>query len=579
VLVALLCLDVGLAFLWVLCLLGGHLGLAAYLEAAGIAGVTFLAILILAITGSRALRKVLRGLDSHWIWTFAIMMPTSMLLVLTLQQCRHSPSAYMELILDNGPAPEGHRLDELKAVLQEELSRTLPNSALALRVFGLRCGEAERVVNFQRGNAGRVAEALGEVQAVAYADLTGAVRWALDDLLAQQGQQPRVAVLVTWGNEGCGGDLAKTLDTYRAWLGESVSLSVITLGDRPLDVSQPGITVVQVTRIEDVGRVMAQISGALEMGSWPPVPTPPTPTPTRRSTATPSPTPTDTPTPTATPTPTPTKFSTCPVGDAPSALTFDGESIWVANRGDDTVMKLNGDGDILHTSLVGGSPDGLAYDGQDIWVLNDESRNVMKLAPDGMLLGTYEDVGSYPQAIAFYDGNLWVVSQTYYGAGSVFRLALDGSRRGIYSVGDTANALTFDRESVWVTNSGEGTVSRLTFEGEPLGTFAVGDTPTAITFDGENIWVAADRLVCLTLEGEVSGIYDLKDKPTDLLFDGNELWVVSSWGHSVTRVTRDGEVVDTYDVGGWASDLTFDGENIWVTNMTDDVVVKLPAGR
>ena len=95
----------------------------------------------------------------------------------------------------------------------------------------------------------------------------------------------------------------------------------------------------------------------------------------------------------------------------------------------------------------------------------------------------------------------------------------------------------------------------------------------------ENIWVAADRLVRLTLDGEVSGLYDLKDKPTDLLFDGNELWVASSWGRSVTRVTRDGEVVDTYDVGGWASDLTFDGESIWVTNMTDDVVVKLPAGR
>ena len=80
-------------------------------------------------------------------------------------------------------------------------------------------------------------------------------------------------------------------------------------------------------------------------------------------------------------------------------------------------------------------------------------------------------------------------------------------------------------------------------------------------------------------DGEVSGRYDLKDKPTDLLFDGNELWVLSSWGHSVTRVTEDGEVVDTYDVGGWASDLIFDGENIWMTNMTDDVVVRLSAGR
>lgn len=311
------------------------------------------------------------------------------------------------------------------------------------------------------------------------------------------------------------------------------------------------------------------LPGPIVVGPPPTLTPMPTPTLTRIPTATP----------TTTPIPTPKEFITYPVGDAPSALAFDGESIWVANGDDDTVMKLSRDGEILGTFLVGKRPDGLAHDGQNIWVLNDQSRNVMKLAPDGKLLGTYEDVGSYPQAIAFYDGSIWVVSQTYYGDGSVFRLALDGSRRGIYPVGDTANALAFDGESVWVTNSGEGTVSRLTLDGELVGTYAVGDTPTAVAFDGENIWVAADRLVRLTSAGEVSGLYDLDDKPTDFLFDGTDLWVASSWGHSVTRVTREGEVVDTYAVGGWASDLTFDGENTWVTNMTENVVVKLQVAR
>jgi hypothetical protein len=255
------------------------------------------------------------SLSSRAVWGLgaaAILLVAAVLL--SLRFLAPGPSAYVEIVLDNGPVAASSHLDEIKAVLREDLSRSLPDAALALRVFGQQCGHTRRLVGFARGNASKVADALADVQPVAHADLVEAIRQALNDVLQKRGDQPRAVVVVTWGEDGCGGDLAAALASYRQQLGTSVNLYLINLG-RPLPgVSQSGVQNNVLAGTDQVRAEVARIVAALELGNVPEVV--PSPTLTSTPTRTPTPTPTRTPTHTATPTltatrtPTPTSSAT-----------------------------------------------------------------------------------------------------------------------------------------------------------------------------------------------------------------------------------------------------------------------------
>jgi hypothetical protein len=214
-----------------------------------------------------------------WLGVAAVVVVLAVAVAVAVSLYRR-PTAYMALILDNGPAAAPHQLDELKDVLQTELSRSLPDAALALRVFGGECGQTQRLVDFSRGNTGRVAEALGGVQPVAQADLTEAIRQGLNDLLSRRGEQPRVLVAVTWGVEGCGGDLDETLASYRRQLGSTVQIELLSLGGVPAMAGRPGLNVQEVDSVAQAGAELSRILDALAAGSWPTARPRPTASPT-----------------------------------------------------------------------------------------------------------------------------------------------------------------------------------------------------------------------------------------------------------------------------------------------------------
>ena len=54
---------------------------------------------------------------------------------------------------------------------------------------------------------------------------------------------------------------------------------------------------------------------------------------------------------------------------SPHGILFDGTNIWVTDSGDDTLKKLDGNGDIVQTVPVGDGPRYPVYDGVNIWVL------------------------------------------------------------------------------------------------------------------------------------------------------------------------------------------------------------------
>src|SRR5579862_9531567 len=127
----------------------------------------------------------------------------------------------------------------------------------------------------------------------------------------------------------------------------------------------------------------------------------------------------------------------------PYGVAFDGENIWTANSGENTVTKLRAsDGTVLDTFKVGTTPYGVTFDGANIWVSNSGDNNVTKLrASDGKNLGTFR-VGKLP---------FW---------------------------------MAFDGDDLWVANFDDGTVTKLrTSDGKMLGTFTVGGAPIGVAFD------------------------------------------------------------------------------------------------
>ena len=124
-------------------------------------------------------------------------------------------------------------------------------------------------------------------------------------------------------------------------------------------------------------------------------------------------TPPVTPSPTATVPPAVTidgvAVQTIPGIHSPRAITYDGEHIWVANIGKDTVTKMTADGHIAGSYSVGSGPKALEFDGEHIWVANNGESSVTKLNLDGNTVGTYPIGGGYTAPTALlYDGETHV---------------------------------------------------------------------------------------------------------------------------------------------------------------------------
>ena len=193
------------------------------------------------------------------------------------------------------------------------------------------------------------------------------------------------------------------------------------------------------------------------------------------------------------------------VGRRPIALEWDGESLWVANNHDNTIVKVSAhDGEILATVQVGEGPRGMAFDGEDIWVTNSLDGSVSRVSTDGELEATF-DVGALPGDVAFDGESVWVSNRS---SGTVNRMALDGTPLGTFHLGRAPGDMLYDGEALWVMHEASDAISRLTMEGVTVEHFDVGDAPVPIVYDGEAMWIANaldGTIMKLSLDGEGSG--------------------------------------------------------------------------
>jgi S-layer family protein len=139
----------------------------------------------------------------------------------------------------------------------------------------------------------------------------------------------------------------------------------------------------------------------------------------------------------------------------PLGIIYDGTNIWVTDVGDNTLKKLDSNGNIVQTISVGLFPSFPVFDGTNIWVPNRIQHTVSVVRATGILAGT---------VLATLTGN---------GLGNPVAASFDGER--ILVTNFTANSI-----SLW-------RASDLT----PMGTFSTGASsgPEGACSDGLNFWI------------------------------------------------------------------------------------------
>ena len=224
------------------------------------------------------------------------------------------------------------------------------------------------------------------------------------------------------------------------------------------------------------------------------------------------------------------------------------------------------------TFAVGEIPRDLLYDGEFIWVANMGSDSVSKLTLDGLEVGEFP-TGTLPQSLAFDGSHVWVATAF----GEVVKLSKDGKMVGVFDIGGLLNSIVFDGRYIWVADTLGHTVTKIGRDGRVVETIPVGHQPSDLLYDGKNLWVANsgdDTVMKLDDEGRIL-LSTHVEQPGDLAFDGRNLWVtntgfVSIPGSTVTKLDREGRLLEVFRVGFNPRAILYADKAIWVTNSLSD---------
>jgi len=271
------------------------------------------------------------------------------------------------------------------------------------------------------------------------------------------------------------------------------------------------------------------------------------------------------------------------INNNPTALTFDGFSIWVALAGNGTtpgtVQRINPANTTLSGSAipVGINPRALLFDGTNIWVANKGSNTVTKIiASSGAVVNSYPTGGGSPQALAYDGSYIWVANGT---DNTVTRIipatgALFGTP---IVVGSNPSAILYDDFSyIWVANQNGNSVSIIdAFTGfvEYLA-IGAGVTPVALAQTNGDVHVLSSGSnkiyscmvgVCIAIASNIPA------ESNSMISDGSNVWVsgnngISKYNSSLVSI---GVMLAPYN---GASAMATDGRNLWLVSGSNKVI-------
>jgi YVTN family beta-propeller protein len=242
---------------------------------------------------------------------------------------------------------------------------------------------------------------------------------------------------------------------------------------------------------------------------------------------------------------------------------------------------LHSDGTMTDGLPTGVVPEAIAYGAGSLWVANRTDNTVVRVDPRHHRIEQTIPVPDTPTALTVTGRDVWVAS---FNADKVSRISADSNQvvRTI-AVGTRPAAIVGDETGVWVANSGDNTIQRIDpTTGEADSAIGVGNGPDGLALDGKTLWVANARdntVTHLTTTGtEASAGVTVGSGPRGVLLAAGSVWVANSLSQSVSRIDPVTNNVTTLRIGDGPAALAATTSTIWVANEFDGTVARIDAG-
>jgi peptide/nickel transport system substrate-binding protein len=254
------------------------------------------------------------------------------------------------------------------------------------------------------------------------------------------------------------------------------------------------------------------------------------------------------------------------VGHSPGAVTAGGGSVWVANRLDGTVSRIDRDRQVT-TIDVGGAPAALAFGAGSLWVADGDGREVAQVDPGSNKVRQRIPAANAPRSLALAEGALWVVSGA---EGDVHRVDLGRLNRvRKIPMGVKASAIAAGAGALWVASEEAGTVTRLDpRSGRMIEAIPVAPAPSALAVGEGAVWVA-DRT-----DGTLARVDPKRNAvtwsaavgrdPAAVAVGDGAVWVAGGDEGIVARIDPDGpRMVERRKTGSSPSALAVAEGSVW----------------
>ncbi len=223
-------------------------------------------------------------------------------------------------------------------------------------------------------------------------------------------------------------------------------------------------------------------------------------------------------------------------GTNTGAIVYDGTYIWAINNGTNTVSKL-----VAATGApaqgsplsIATSPSALVFDGNSVWVSDFTGSKVVDIDPlTNVATNVAVPGGSQPNGMVFDGTHVWVALT---GSNSV--VSIDPATRSVGSpaaIGVPPLQLVFDGTYLWASGGSGSTVVKLDGAGTVVANVVVTGNPSYLAYDGSYVWVTATGTPAIVrIHAASADVVSSKEdlvSPRGMAFDGRNMWVVDNGG-------------------------------------------------
>ncbi|MEE2714060.1 MAG: hypothetical protein VX913_14920 [Planctomycetota bacterium] len=180
-------------------------------------------------------------------------------------------------------------------------------------------------------------------------------------------------------------------------------------------------------------------------------------------------------------------------GPSPQGLSWDGENLWVADKDERKIFKVNPeDGAQLFSIAFDGELAGTAWDGTHVWQADRTSRTISRIDPEtgAIELSIPVDLANGDVSGLYHeDGGIW------YGLSRLGQARkvkdTDGTFMRAFPTRPDICSLVLVGKHLYYTEPSEQVIHKMDANaGSILISYKVGGRPTGLAYDGEAFWVA-----------------------------------------------------------------------------------------